>query len=190
MESIKIVDNVERWLTRPALIFPFYAAALVAVLPRCLRGDEGSAKLLGTFLLGVFYYTWVEYVLHRCLFHRVLPKVPAPLEKLHKRHHRNASHLPHGTFPIPASLLLIFVWNYPLHAIFGNDALYWTFIVGFTVGYLAQEAVHHATHQRGRGWDELRRNHEVHHHRDAQSNYGFITSLWDRLFGTYRSPNV
>lgn len=30
----------------------------------------------------------------------------------------------------------------------------------------------------------------VHHHEDERVNFGFYTTIWDRLFGTYRAPSV
>jgi len=40
------------------------------------------------------------------------------------------------------------------------------------------------------GW--FRRKQELHfvHHRHANSNFGVIHFFWDRIFGTYRSPDV
>jgi sterol desaturase/sphingolipid hydroxylase (fatty acid hydroxylase superfamily) len=39
-------------------------------------------------------------------------------------------------------------------------------------------------------WFRLKQQLHFVHHLDANSNFGVIHSFWDRLLGTYRSPNT
>jgi sterol desaturase/sphingolipid hydroxylase (fatty acid hydroxylase superfamily) len=68
-------------------------------------------------------------------------------------------------------------------------------VAGYGLGYCAYEVlhwVHHSTDwaSRARPGAWLRQKealHEHHHFRAPGFNYGFVTSLWDRLLGTYRA---
>ncbi|MBK8972685.1 MAG: sterol desaturase family protein [Hahellaceae bacterium] len=60
-----------------------------------------------------------------------------------------------------------------------------------------QQYIHSNIHIPGARWLEkvlvTPRMHQVHHHANplrTNSNYGFIFSVWDRLFGTYTDPDI
>ncbi|MEL6339524.1 MAG: sterol desaturase family protein [Myxococcota bacterium] len=63
---------------------------------------------------------------------------------------------------------------------------------GFLVGYLCYECVHMAAHWHAfrsrRSWLKRRSNHHLDHHiHHPTANFGFVTSLWDRVLRTRRA---
>jgi sterol desaturase/sphingolipid hydroxylase (fatty acid hydroxylase superfamily) len=64
-------------------------------------------------------------------------------------------------------------------------------LAGLALGYLAYIAAHHAIHHwriaPGHVLYALKIRHAM-HHRGDEVNFGVVTTLWDRAFGTYRPP--
>lgn len=128
---------------------------------------------LGQFGLGLFAWTGYEYAVHRVLLHRW------PLSSFHALHHDDqvdyiAVH--------PVLTLLIYVASWMLFGLRSSAV-----VAGFSVGYLIYAALHTAFHHAAIGpahWlFRLKRRHAL-HHRFARTNFGVVTSLWDRVFGT------
>jgi sterol desaturase/sphingolipid hydroxylase (fatty acid hydroxylase superfamily) len=156
---------------------------------------EGAASPLGTvglFLLGVFLWTFLEYMLHRYVFHW---QPEGPNGKVwsfmvHGYHHEFpndrmrlvAPPLMLGFFGILAGLLYSVLFGRLWPIVFGGTCL----------GYVGYDWIHYYTHhfspKRGPGaW--LRRYHLKHHFQDGKMRYGISSPLWDLVFRTYIGPD-
>lgn len=151
----------------------------VLVLLLVFVGGAGVAGLL----FGLAAWTLAEYVIHRVLFHRL------PLfREAHDAHHEH----PSGRTGVTSWQSL---------AIFGALFLVLPIgvLAGVALGYLGYITVHHAVHHwrigpRLRPWGldlphplyGLKMRH-VMHHRGAELNFGVTTTVWDRVFRTYRA---
>jgi sterol desaturase/sphingolipid hydroxylase (fatty acid hydroxylase superfamily) len=130
---------------------------------------------------GLFGWTFIEYLLHRALFHH------APvLSAIHERHH----HSPHDLIGAPAwaSLLLgVIAAAIPSWAVFGFG-LATAVTAGLVTGYLWYVFVHYASHywrpRRNSYLYRARLRHARHHHQSNRGNFGVTTGIWDRVFGT------
>ena len=140
---------------------------------------------------GWLFWSLAEYVLHRYVLHG-----PRSLARDGHAQHHSDEHalLASPLFIIPGIELLIW-WLLSLAIGAMPSAL---FVAGAASGYasfsLLQHVFHHLErrHEEGkpRRWgllESLKRNHDV-HHGSARYNFGTTTSLWDRVFGTYRAP--
>ena len=140
------------------------------------------------FLLGVFLWTFMEYILHRFVFHY------EPKSSWGKRLHF-VMHGVHHDFPSDATRLVMAPGiSLPLGAFF--YLLFWlvfgsTYVnaifAGTMFGYVIYDTLHYATHHfklnKGIGkW--LRQYHMRHHFQDPDTRYGVSTPLWDYVFGT------
>jgi len=138
-----------------------------------------------SLLSGAFAFSFVEYGLHRWAFHSGL-LLSGELHASHHHHPRQPSALPFWSSAVAAPaffwLLTRFMSAHVAHFV----------LCGFFAAYLSYGVLHHLQHSirikdiRLR-W--LRRKwaaHAVHHGR-ADVNFGVTTSLWDRIFGTYRA---
>lgn len=140
------------------------------------------------FLLGLFLWTFMEYILHRFVFHY------QPKSSWGKRLHF-VMHGVHHDWPSDATRLVMAPGiSLPLGAFF--YLLFWlifgsvyvnAIFAGTMFGYVIYDTLHYATHHfklnKGIGkW--LRQYHMRHHFQDPDTRYGVSTPLWDYVFGT------
>jgi hypothetical protein len=144
-------------------------------------------KTISLFILGMFFWTFTEYFLHRFIFHHH-PKSEKGKRinyLIHGNHHeyprdKERLFMP----PVPSLILascffLIFYLLMRLHAI--------VFFPGFMFGYLLYGTMHYAIH----AWNPpfkwmkpLWRNHHLHHYKHDELGFGVSSTLWDHVFGT------
>lgn len=129
------------------------------------------------FLGGVAAWTFVEYVIHAWLSHR-LRTFAAPL---HRVHHDD----PRRVFTIGAWLPAGACWI--LGSAIWGPAPVMVFYSGLVAGFALYELVHYRVHFRvpqNRFEAYLRERHLVHHLRDPDRCFGVTNALWDRVFSS------
>ena len=140
---------------------------------------------VATFAAGAFAWTLAEYLLHDFMFHRGKGRTDASRE--HLRHHREEGYFaPMSKKAKFAALLVV-----PMAVVgwFAIGVPGVAFAAGFLGAYSAYEVHHRRIHlaapltRYGR-W--ARRHHLAHHHRDATTNHGVTSPLWDIVFGSWR----
>jgi len=168
-----------------------YALVTALALAFALR----SAPRIGaaSWMAGVLFWTWAEYMVHRFVLHGVFPDGPGLKHVLHKlfdhlhvEHHQrpwDGNHI-NGTikdtspFLGPVFLLALLL---PPHTLLA-------FLAGFTQAYVVEEWVHHSVHFYH--FDNLyfryiKRHHLYHHSRvGAERGYGLTSGGWDVVYGT------
>lgn len=145
-------------------------------------GGRDALEFAVTLITGVVFWTFVEYWIHRTLYHH------APvLSPLHDLHHQQ----PEALIGVPSFLssgFIIVVCYTPLMTVAPIAAS--GFTAGVLIGYAAYMYVHHATHhlriEPGHWLYRARVRHMAHHYAD-QYNFGVSTGFWDRVFGTVRA---
>jgi sterol desaturase/sphingolipid hydroxylase (fatty acid hydroxylase superfamily) len=153
---------------------------LIALLVLYIGFHVGLANVWTVFLfpvLGLFGWTFVEYAIHRWLFHGIL----APQHALHHAAPTAYIGAPNyvsiGSYGAVAIVLALFL---PLLVVAELS-------IGMIVGYLTylrmHDLVHHEQGIMPVALDMFRRHHEF-HHRAAGFNFGITTRLWDHLLGT------
>jgi len=149
----------------------------------------GLPAIAGFGALGVFFWTLLEYLLHRFVFHFR----PDPRSELQ----RDASWLIHGIHhdypwdrdrlvmpPTVTALIAVAVWL-AFRWLGGAEHAFFAGLVGGYIWYdLTHYYLHHAAPTTAMGkW--LRRYHLVHHFQTPDVRYGITTPLWDFVFRTY-----
>lgn len=146
------------------------------------------ASLLA-FAAGLVGWTFFEYGLHRWIMHSRNRRL---WELLHQQHHQMREMVD------PEHRLL---HPFVTCCLFGGTALALSLasfssapitVAGFWLGYLLYEAIHWA-HHNARAlefladvpWFERRRDIHHDHHVRPRVNFGFTSSFWDHVFGTY-----
>lgn len=146
------------------------------------------------FFAGVLLWTFVEYWLHRIVFHRV-PKATTFAKKLgpfvmHGYHHEFPSDPLRLVAPPALSWPIACVLAPTYYLVLGPE-LFWPVFAGTIAGYLAYDwthwYTHHARPKTGVG-RFLRRYHMEHHFKDATTHFGLSSPLWDLVFGTFSRP--
>jgi len=183
-----ILEKLSRThISVPLSVFGIYAVALLywSVSHTTLS----PWTTVGLFLLGFISFTFVEYLVHRYVYHL------STHTEARKRFQYNA-HGVHHEFPkdkdrlamppllsitVATILLLLF------RLVMGD--LTFAFLPGFLVGYAFYLAVHYMVHIFQPPKNFLRAlwvNHSVHHYKDGDIVFGVSSPLWDYVFGTMR----
>lgn len=171
----------------PLIIFFLYSSCL---LYWSVTHTSLSAGLtVGMFFLGLVTFTWVEYMVHRYVFHmqtysRLRAKIQYTMHGVHHEFPKDKDRLampPLLSVTVTTILLLLF------RVALGD--LVFSFLPGFLTGYAAYLSVHYMVHiyQPPKNFLKvLWINHSVHHYRDGDTVFGVSSPLWDYVFGTMR----
>ena len=174
--------------THPLVIWGIYLPIMVGLLYySSVTLAFGTGRIILTFLGGMLFWTFFEYLMRRFIFHFVAENRTAQkiIYVLHGNHHeyprdRERLFMP----PVPSLIIasVIFTLLYLLMA--WNVAM---FFPGFILGYLMYGTMHYAIH----AWNPpykwmkpLWRNHHLHHYKDDHKGFGVSITLWDHVFGT------
>ncbi|KAK0389727.1 hypothetical protein NLU13_3300 [Sarocladium strictum] len=175
------------WWIIPTLWGP--PVAYGAFLAHQQLGTPIAASYYG---LGFFLWSFVEYSLHRFLFHLdgYIPDNRVGITMhflLHGIHH----YLPMDKYRLvmPPTLFIVLAtpfWHLA-HAVF-----YWDWFVAVGVfsggifGYILYDMTHYFLHHQNLPlwYKELKRYHLAHHFLDYELGFGITSKFWDNLFGT------
>ncbi|MGZ3921676.1 MAG: sterol desaturase family protein [Bacteroidia bacterium] len=168
-------------------VFIFVPVILFCVYKALFDVQIDVLTFFGLFILGLFIWTFVEYIMHRFVFHY------APADKpwaqrihfiFHGVHHDYPSDAKRLVLPpsvsIPLATLFYFLFKaiLPVNYIFG-------FFPGFILGYLFYDITHYAIHHfnfKGSIWKKIKQHHMLHHYQDPDKGYGVSSPLWDKIF--------
>lgn len=176
------------WWVVPMIWLPLVAYGTYCGSQGLSTGSEAAAY----WCLGVFLWTLVEYVLHRCLFHidQYLPDNRVGITAhflLHGIHH----YLPMDRYRLvmPPTLFLVLATPfYKLaHFIFSyNEFAAIQVFCGGICGYICYDLTHYFLHHRNLPsyYRELKKYHLQHHFADYENGFGVTSRFWDRVFGT------
>ncbi len=165
------------------------------LLAEVARMDTGSSWLYlpVAFLLGIFVLTLTEYLMHRFVFH-YHPQSPAAQKiffMFHGVHHAQPQCKTRLVMPPAASIPMAAIFIIGFYLVVGLllGLPHWVgpLISGFTVGYVAYDMIHYATHHlpmHGRVMKFLKRYHMLHHFKTPDMRYGVSSPLWDLVFKT------
>lgn len=169
----------------PLTILSLYSAALLywSVVNTSLT--VGAS--IGMFLAGLFFFTWVEYNMHRYVFHmgtytKLREKLQYTLHGVHHEFPKDKTRLampPLVSITLATVLLLIF-------RVIMADYVF-AFLPGFLMGYAIYLGMHYMVHayQPPKGFFKyIWINHSVHHYKNGELVFGVSSPLWDYVYGT------
>ncbi len=156
------------------------ASVLFLAAASILLAQEGPEwRHAAALVLGTLTWTFYEYVFHRWIFHGSA----TPLKAGHSKHHQNVDLLlsmPFFTGPAIYALMFFAV------RLAAGDSVAAAFTGAYALSYVYYGALHHSSHFMDINlnfWRRMRDHHLLHHIYPSK-NYGFTTTLWDRVFGT------
>ena len=169
----------------PITIFVVYAASLLFWSYTYTQLSVGT--VICFFLLGILVFTWVEYQVHRNLFHmEVLTEFRRRVQyTIHGVHHEFPKGKDRLAMPPVLSVTIATALLFIFSLILGDLAF--SFLAGFLVGYAAYLLVHYMVHVFRPPQNFLKSlwiNHSIHHYKHGQSVFGVSSPLWDYVYGT------
>ncbi|MHA6279581.1 sterol desaturase family protein [Salinimicrobium sp. CAU 1759] len=172
-------------ISLPLIIF-FSIAAVLIYYGIFEKGFEVPEMIL-LFLGGLFFFTLVEYLMHRYLYH-----IPATTERrkkisytMHGVHHDHPKDKTRLAMPPVLSLLIATILFILYRAVLGD--LVFGFLAGFLVGYAGYLAIHYSVHVFRVPNNILKvlwHHHAIHHYREDDRAFGVSSPFWDHVFGT------
>ncbi len=138
------------------------------------------------YLLGLFFWSFSEYFLHRYLFHWV---EESPIQKkfhhlVHGFHHEHPLDEDHLFMPPIAGYLLGLLFTLLFSIVLRISTF--VFTAGFITGYMIYAGIHYSTHKfkAPKHLKALWRHHHLHHYRYPDKAFGVSSRLWDYVFMT------
>jgi 4-hydroxysphinganine ceramide fatty acyl 2-hydroxylase len=165
----------------PVIIFLIYKSFFDAGI--------GALTFTGLFLAGLFVWTFVEYIMHRFVFHYV-PKAKWAYRLhfiFHGVHHDYPNDLKRLVLPPSASIPLALIFYFLFNAILPATYVY-AFFPGFIGGYLVYDMTHYAIHHfnfKSGLWKKIKQHHMLHHYQDPTRGYGVSSDFWDNIFRSH-----
>lgn len=142
------------------------------------------------FFVGLILWTFLEYVLHRFVFHeKAFGKWAA---KDHLAHHARVDWFAPIRLKLAAAVPILGAITFLSVAIVGIH-LGSSLPLGTFVGWVVYEVIHRGIHRRGPigaygRW--ARRHHLFHHFGDPMMNHGVSSPVWDWVFRTLAPTDV
>lgn len=189
-------DNpILEWGSRVHPVVPplIYLPVIGYLLVRAVDHEHLSgAAVAAVFALGIVFWSLVEYLLHRFVFH--LEPDSRWGRRMHFIIHGVHHDFPHDpmrlVMPPSVSVPLAIIFWFGFRAVLGPEWALPSF-AGFLFGYLVYDMGHyHMHHHRSKNRLSLalRRYHYRHHFQQSDRGFGVTTPVWDRVFRT--SPVV
>lgn len=177
-------------MTRTHIAFPlsiFYVTAALALYAGLVWFNQDLIASLSLFIVGGFFFTLVEYLVHRYFYH-MEPSTPrkARLQYLfHGIHHDHPRDKKRLALPPLMSLLVAAMFVGIFRLILGGSGF--AFGGGFMAGYATYLLIHYAIHVHtppknflGSIW----KHHNLHHFVGDTGAFGVSSPFWDHIFGT------
>ena len=198
LDRMSFRELVAAYFQYPAII-AYLALALAAAAAFAWR-PAPLAPTLAAIAAASFVYPLFWYLIHRFVLHsRWMFKVPLlarTWKRIHYDHHQDPNHLEvlFGALPttLPTIALGVFPVGYGIGLAWGGDAAFGAGMAALATGLVttcAYEFVHCVQHlaykPKSRWLAEMKKRHMAHHFHDESGNFGIMSFVWDRAFGTY-----
>lgn len=172
----------------PLVIFSVYSIGLLYWSVTHTSLSIGTT--VGMFFLGMIAFSWIEYLVHRYVFHMpTYTKARAKIQYImHGVHHEFPKDKDRLAMPPLLSITVATILLLVFRVIMGD--LTFSFLPGFLVGYSSYLAVHYLVHAYPPPKNIFRAlwiNHGVHHYKDGEIIFGVSSPLWDYIYGTMRN---
>lgn len=167
-------------LTKTQYMMDFWVYPVFGVLLGILASRQPWGGLLGLLAAGIFSWSFVEYALHRWLFHGV-----SSTTHDHQQHH--AKPADYIGLSGGYTLLIFIALTVCLWLLMGDHSF--ALALGFMLGYYLYISLHYCFHHRRvepGSWLYALKVRHVRHHVGGHENFGVTSPLWDKAFRTFR----
>ena len=157
------------------------------------HGFMSGVSAFGLFVLGLLAFTFVEYLVHRYVYH--IPATSPGRAKfqytMHGVHHEYPKDKTRLAMPPIITVFVASLLFFIFRLVFGSYAF--GLLGGFTFGYASYLFVHYAIHAYSPPKNFLKvwwTHHSQHHYRQDEVAFGVSSTLWDHIIGTMPSKKA
>ncbi|RRT39924.1 hypothetical protein B296_00030033, partial [Ensete ventricosum] len=176
------------WWAVPVIWLPVVCCCLIM----SIRMGISLLQLASMVLLGVFLWTFVEYTVHRFIFHINTKSywgntVHYLVHGCHHKYPMDGLRLVYP--PAAAAIICVLFWNF--FKLIVTPSLLPALFGGGLLGYVVYDCTHYYLHHGQPSKDSaknLKRYHLNHHFRTQNKGFGITSPLWDIAFGTLLPP--
>lgn len=177
-------------LTRTNFTFPvilFLAVGIASSVYGTLNNYTSAWVTIFLYPGGIFFFTFIEYIMHRFVFHfnAVTEKEKEIKYKIHGVHHHFPKDKDRLVMPPILSIGLSVVF-FGIFWLVSSNGVY-AFWGGFLSGYSLYLIIHYSVHrfkQPKNFLSVLWKHHSLHHYRSDDSAFGVSNPMWDYIFKT------
>ncbi|BDD08987.1 hypothetical protein FUAX_14190 [Fulvitalea axinellae] len=167
-----------------SLLLAYAAGMLIWAIYRTNVPVSNSVAL---YFLGLFSFTFVEYALHRFVYHmRATTERQRKIQyTMHGVHHEFPKDKDRLALPPVISLSIATALLFLLRLVIGDYTF--GFLSGFVTGYSLYLFMHYIMHAYPPPKNFMKKlwvYHSIHHYKDETVYYGVSSPLWDFVFGT------
>lgn len=179
----------------PLSLTPWWVVPLVWLPPNLVLFyigfvNQNKITALSLWVMGLFVWTFVEYCLHRFLFHldQYLPDNKYCLTLhflLHGVHH----YLPMDRYRLVLPPTMFVILAYPFYRLVFKLFPFYMACSGFaggTLGYIMYDVTHYVLHHTNlpKFFQDLKTYHLEHHYKNYEMGFGVTSRFWDVIFDT------
>jgi 4-hydroxysphinganine ceramide fatty acyl 2-hydroxylase len=177
-------------MTKTHIAFPltiFYGTGVLALYFSLTWFNQQLLSALSLFIVGAFFFTLVEYLVHRFFYHMGTdsPRKARLQYVFHGVHHDHPRDKKRLALPPLMSVLVAAMFVGIFYGLLGDAGI--AFGGGFMTGYATYLLAHYAIHVYnppknilGSIW----KHHNLHHYVGDTGAFGVSSPLWDHVFGT------
>ncbi|CAH1001609.1 hypothetical protein LEM8419_02514 [Neolewinella maritima] len=173
-------------IATPIVIFFVYAIGLLWYTET--HTDIPTLIVILVFLAGTLGFTFMEYAVHRWVYHPphgASETYKRATYKMHGMHHDYPKDKKRLAMPPVVAIALATGLLFFFEFLLGQYAF--AYLAGFVVGYALYLVVHYTVHMYAPPRNFLRAlwvNHSIHHYSEDEVLFGVSQPLWDYVFGT------
>lgn len=187
-----ILEKLSRThISVPLVIFFLYASILLYW--SITHTSLNALTTVGLFFVGMISFTWVEYNVHRYIFHMsTYTKLREKMQyTMHGVHHEFPKDKDRLAMPPLLSITLSTILLLLFRLVMGD--LVFAFLPGFLVGYAGYLAIHYMVHAFQPPRNVFKTwwvNHSIHHYKHGEYVFGVTSAFWDYVYGTLREKKT
>lgn len=172
-------------ISLPLIIFFGMSAWLMAY--GIQNTDLQVWQIASLFVTGLIFFTWVEYMMHKHIYHMEPDKKwkEELTYKFHGVHHDYPKDKARLALPPTLTVIVVATLFGIFWLILGEFVF--AFLPGFLVGYASYLSVHyivHAFRPPNNIFKTLWVHHGIHHYKHNDRAFGVSSPLWDYIYGT------
>ena len=173
--------------SNPRITIIFYSSLILLFFYLSYRYTRLNLyETAGFYIAGIVSWTFMEYVLHRFVFHidEYLPFLKRFHYIVHGIHHEHPRDHERLFMPPVPGAIIAFVMFWCWFLFFGWNAF--AFMAGISNGYLMYSYIHYTIHTKPSTplFHKLWSHHAKHHYKYPDKAYGVSSPFWDMVFGT------